>query len=295
MEIGGAYPMLYAFFDGQGALCRESFIRQIEAAVAAGAAGIAVLGLGTEVAKLGRDERHAVLSWTAAALAGRLPLAVTVAEGALPDAIDFALFAQAAGADWLILQPPRPPIAPDDLIRFFGSVADRVDCPVAVQNAPEFLGVGLTPAELAALNAAHPNVSVVKAECSAAAIAGLIAALGPRMRVFNGRAGLELPDNVRAGAHGMIPGLETIDFQVRIMTAMRAGDVVEAEALYRKILPTLAFAMQGLGAFTLYGKRIAARRLGLAPSADRAPADRPTSSGLDWADRYAAELGPLPG
>lgn len=295
MQIGGAYPMLYAFFDDGGALRRTAFARQVEAAVASGAAGVAALGLGTEVAKLGREERRAVVGWTVAALAGRLPLAITIPGEALPDAVEFARFARGAGADWLILQPPRPPIGAADLLRFFGAVADAVDCPVGVQNAPEFLGVGLTPAELAALRAAHPNVTVVKAECAASAIPELIAAVGPSMKVFNGRAGIELTDNMRAGAHGMIPGVETIDAQVRIMAAMARGDEAEAEAEYRRILPALAFAMQSLATFTLYGKRIAARRLGIEPSEARAPADRPTAAGLAWADRYAAELGPLPG
>ena len=56
MEIGGTYPMLYAFFDEAGRLRREAVSRQIEAAIASGASGIAVLGLGTEVQKLGRSE-----------------------------------------------------------------------------------------------------------------------------------------------------------------------------------------------------------------------------------------------
>ena len=47
MEIGGTYPMLYAFFDEGGRLRREAFTRQIGASINSGAAGIAVLGLGT--------------------------------------------------------------------------------------------------------------------------------------------------------------------------------------------------------------------------------------------------------
>ena len=35
MEIGGTYPMLYAFFDEAGALRRDAVTRQIGAAIAA--------------------------------------------------------------------------------------------------------------------------------------------------------------------------------------------------------------------------------------------------------------------
>jgi 4-hydroxy-tetrahydrodipicolinate synthase len=253
-----------------------------------------VLGLGTEVHKLGRDERRSLVEWTIADVAGRVPVVVTVADGNVPDMIDSARFARDAGASWLILQPPRPPASGAHLVQFFGAVADAVDCPVGIQNAPEFLGIGLAPADLLALNAAHPNISVVKAESTALTIAGVIAELGGRMKVLNGRAGFELLDNLRAGVDGMIPGTETVDLQVGIERAMRAGDETLAADLYRKLLPAIAYVMQGLSTFLLYGKLIAAERLGIAPSENRIPSDTATPTGLAWAKRYAAELGPLP-
>lgn len=293
MEIGGTYPMLYAFFDEAGRLRREAFSRQVAAAIANGAAGIAVLGLGTEVAKLGQAERRQVVEWVLGDVAGRLPVAVTVADGNVPDMIESARFAERAGAAWLILQPPRPPASGADLVRFFGAVADSVGCPLGIQNAPEFLGIGLSAAELLSLTAAHPNVRVVKAESPAVAVATMVEAIAGRMKVFNGRAGFELTDNYRAGVDGMIPGIESIDLQVGVERAMRGGDEVLAEALYRKMLPALAFIMQGLAQFVLYGKLIAAHRLGLAPSSNRLPSDTATAHGRAWAARFAVELGPL--
>jgi 4-hydroxy-tetrahydrodipicolinate synthase len=294
MEIRGTYPMLYAFFDAQGRLRRDAFTRQIAAAIASGASGIAVLGLGTEVAKLSRTERRDIIGWVISDVAGRLPVAVTIADGNVPDMIDSARFARDAGASWLILQPPRPPASSADLIAFFGAIAASVDCPIGIQNAPEFLGLGLSPADLLALNAAHPNVTIVKAESSAVTVASVIEALGSKLTVFNGRAGFELTDNFRAGVAGMIPGIETIDLQVGVERAMRAGDEPMAEQLYRKLLPTVGFIMQGPAQFVLYGKLIAAHRLGIVPSTNRLPSDTATAHGAAWAQRYAAELGPLP-
>ena len=106
----------------------------------------------------------------------------------------------------------------------------------------------------------------MKAEGPALAMipARVIAETEGEFAVFNGRAGLELPDNLRAG---MIPASETIDRQL------------------------------------CYGKRIAARRLGLGAGKghegrarrlhDRAPALAPSPFGLACAERYAAELGAL--
>lgn len=293
MEIGGTYPMLYAFFDEAGGLRRDAVSPQVEAAIRSGASGVAVLGLGTEVHKLGRDERRALVEWTLAEVAGRVPVAVTLADGNVPDMIESARFAVAAGAAWLIAQPPRPPASGAHLVRFFGAVADSVGVPVGIQNAPEFLGIGLAPADLLALNAAHPNVVVVKAESTALAVADTVAALDGRLKVFNGRAGFELLDNLRAGVAGMIPGTETVDLQVGVERAMREGRESLAEELYRRLLPAVAFAMQGLDTFVLYGKLIAALRLGIPPSHDRLPSATATPTGLAWARRFAAGLGPL--
>ena len=292
-KISGTYPMLYAFFGEGGAVLRAPFGRQIDAAIAAGASGVAVLGLGSAVGKLSVPEQRQIVAWVMADLGGRLPLAVTVAGGDIAGALDSARFAALSGASWLILQPPPPPISGAQLITYFGMLADAVDCPVAIQNAPEFLGVGLTAPELAHLHAAHPNICIVKAESSAVAVASLIETLGPGMAVFNGRAGMELTDNYRAGVAGMIPGIDTVDLQVAVERAMRLGDEAGAEALYRRLLPTVAFIMQGVAHFVLYGKIIAALRLGLTPSHQRQPSDTPTPHGLAWARRLAADLGPL--
>jgi len=294
MKISGTYPMLYAFFGEGGALRMDAFAPQIDAAVAAGAAGVACLGLGTEVHKLGLTERRGIVETVIALAAGRLPVCVTIADGNIPDMIDSARHAQASGAAWLILQPPRPPASGDDLIAFFASVAATTTLPCGIQNAPEFLGLGLSAAELVELHRRQPGICVVKAESTAAAVGRTIAVLDGRMAVFNGRAGLELTDNYRAGVAGMMPGIETVDRQVAIGRAMQAGDHDLAESLYRDILPAVTFIMQGLGPFLTYGKLIAALRLGLTPSERRIPADLPTEQGLAWARRMAAALGPLP-
>ena len=294
MVIQGTYPMLYAFFDEDGRLRRDAIARQVSAAIASGVDGIAVLGLGTEVTKLTQAERRDLVQWVVDDTGGRLPVAVTLADGNVAEMIDSARFACRSGAAWVILQPPRPPISESELMRFFGAVADAVDCPIGIQNAPEFLGVGLSQTNLIALNRAHPNITVVKAESSALAVGRLIEALEGRMTVFNGRAGLELTDNLRAGVDGMIPGIETIDRQVAIQRAMKAGDEAVAEDLYRDILPALVFAMQGIEHFVLYGKRLAALRLGIEPSGRRIPSDAPHALGEASIARFAAALGPLP-
>ena len=98
----------------------------------------------------------------------------------------------------------------------------------------------------------HPNVCLLKGEGPAVVIRRLIEETQGVFRVLNGRGGLELPDNLRAGCVGMIPAPECFDVQVRIFELMQSGqaaDEAEAERLYRGILPLLVFLMQSLENF----------------------------------------------
>lgn len=290
----GIYPMLYAFFDEKGRLDRAATRRQVDAFAANGAHGMAVLGLGTEVGKLSDAERRQLVSWVAEDLAGRLPLVVTVNAPTVEAQVEFARFAQSHGAQWVILQPPPERNVGDDfLVRFFGSVADRVEVPVAVQNAPEYIGVGLTAQGIVTLARNHPNFRVLKGEGPALVIRRVIEETQGQITVFNGRGGLELTDNLRAGCAGMIPATDTFDRQARIYDLFRAGREAEAEQLYREVLPAIVFVMQSLDTLHCYGKRLAARRLGLPAVNDRAPALAPDAFGLACTDRYAHALGPL--
>jgi 4-hydroxy-tetrahydrodipicolinate synthase len=290
----GIYPILYAFFDREGRLDREAMRRQVEACVRHGAHGIAALGLATEVAKLALDERHLVMEWLLADVAGRLPVAITV-FGETPEAQSrFVRAAADLGAAWVILQPPPTrPIGEAELIRFFGRVADASPIPIAIQNAPQYLGVGLSDEGLLTLRRNHANFVLLKGEASALEIGRTIAALGGEVAVFNGRGGLELPDILRAGCAGMVPAPECFDAQVRIYEALEAGDEAEADRLYREVLPLIVFVMQSIPQFLCYGKRVAARRLGLGEVFDREPCQHPEPLGLAMMERWAGSLPPL--
>jgi len=290
----GIYPMLYAFFDASGKLDKEATRRQVRACVAHGAHGVAVLGLGTEVHKLSDSERRQLVDWVAEELSGRLPLAVTVNAPTVAAQVEFAGFARARGASWVILQPPPERGVPEAFfVRFFGEIADRVELPVAIQNAPDYLGVGLTAAGVSQLARDHPNFRILKAEGPAIAVKEIIEQAGDTVTVFNGRGGLELTDNLRAGCAGMIPATDSFDWQARIFNLMRERAESRAEALYRELLPTVVFVMQSLDTLHAYGKRIAAMRLDLGEVIDRDPMLRPSAFGLQCVQRYARSLGPL--
>jgi len=291
----GVYPMLYAFFDANGRLDRAAMRAQVDYCVAHGAHGIAALGLGTEVSKLEGEERRLVMDWAAEDLRDRLPLAITVFGATPAEQIAFVRAAAERGAAWVILQPPQTgaSLTEDQLVDFFAAVADAAPVPVAIQNAPQYIGVGLSSAGLDRLSRDHPNVRLLKAEGSAVETRSLIELTEGRMDVFQGRGGLEFIDVMRAGCVGMIPSVESCHVQSRMFELMqtgRAADEAEAERLYAQLAPLIVFLMQSVGQFLCYGKRLTARRLGIAEVHDRAPAQAPTAFGLECLARHAAVL-----
>lgn len=290
----GIYPILYAFFDASGQLDEAAMRRQIAACVASRVHGIAALGLATEVNKLSAAQKRQIIDWLAAGAGGKKPIAITISGASVDEQVELAAFAQARGAQWLILQPPPQRGEPEQYyFDFFAEVMARTGLPCAIQNAPEYLGVGLSPESIARLAQLRPNFTLLKGEGPAVHMREVLAR-NPGMRVFNGRGGLELIDNLRAGCAGMVIGVESCDWQARIYDAYLAGDEAQAGSLYRDILPGIVFMMQSIDHLVCYGKRMAARRLGLGAVHDRAPALAASSFGVACADRFAAVLGPLP-
>ncbi len=292
-EFHGIHAILYALFDAQERLDRDAMRRQVQVCLAAGVHGMAALGLATEVGKLSEAERRCIMDWAAEDTEGRVPLALTICGASVAEQTAQVRHAEGVGADWVILQPPMVgTYGAAEYIRFFGRVADTTSLPVAIQNAPAFMGRGLSTADIADLVRQHPNIRLVKGEGPVADIAGLIAATEGRLPVFNGRAGMELVDNFRIGCQGLILAPDCIDHAVRAYEAWRRGDEAGAETAYRRMLPAVVFTMQGLENLICYGKRLFGLRAGL-DIHDRAPALRPNDAGLAMTRRFAADLGEM--
>ncbi|MEM7424741.1 MAG: dihydrodipicolinate synthase family protein [Pseudomonadota bacterium] len=290
----GIYPMLYAFFDEGGALDRAAMRRQVEGCIAGGVHGLAVGGLATECGKLSREEKLTLFSWVLEDAAGRVPVSVTVTAPSADEQIEMVRQAADLGAAWAVLQPPPvPEISEDDLVSFFGQVADASPIPIGIQNAPQFIGIGLSNAGLIELNRRHPNVSILKAEGDAMHSHALAEESRGVFDLFNGRNGVDLIDTLAAGFAGVIPSPDAADVQARIYELYRAGELGEAERRFREIAPLLGFLMLSLDHLMCYGKRLTARRLGLGEVHDRQPALAPSRFGLETMDRWSKGLGTM--
>ena len=82
--------------------------------------------------------------------------------------------------------------------------------------------------------------------------------------------------------------------QSRIYDLHRAGKADAADAAFKEILPLLHFMMNTVDHLLCYGKRLAARRIGLGEVHDRGPAQAPHPVGLRVLDHLSKDLGRLP-
>lgn len=293
--FGGIHAVLYAMFRPDETLDMGLMADQVDLCVQAGCHGITVLGLATEVMKLSLIERKALIACVGGANAGRLPFSVTIAGNSVAEQTELALFAQEHGADWLILQPPMTgTYGADVYLSFFERVANAVDLPIAVQNAPQYLGRALSAEDIARLRSRCANFVCVKSEDAAIGVQRIIAMTGGELHVLGGRGGLEMTDSLRAGCTGFVLAPDIAPVAARIFTLWKKGQIAEAEALYASAVPAVTFVMQSLEHLITYGKRIYAARAGVRIY-DRAPCLAPSDFGLESAVRWSELLSGLDG
>lgn len=289
----GIHAVLYALFDQTEALDHGAMSAQVEYCIANGCHGITVLGLATEVLKLTFEERTGLIATVGRANAGRLPLSVTIAGNSVAEQTSLAAHAADAGADWLILQPPMVgTYGADVYLDFFARVARATTLPVAVQNAPQYLGRALSGEDLVRLSAQCPNLAAVKGEDTALGTRRIIDIAGARLKVLGGRGGLEMTDCLSAGCSGFVLAPDIAPVAARIFDHWQAGRTAKADALYAEMLPAVTFVMQSLEHLITYGKRIFATQSGMTVH-DRQPCLPTTEFGLATAERWARRLAEL--
>jgi len=294
----GVHPMLFTAFDKQGRMNRAAMERMVDAAVFAGAHGVTILGELAEVGRLSPAEQRRVMEWVGEHVKGRLKFGVSISAPDVAGQVEMLQAAQDAGANWAMLQPPPlPGLADSELLRFFSRVADKSGVPLVVRNVPKGLGLGLTAIELRRLKRSNPNIVAVKLEADAITIAEFVDDLQGELGIINGRGALEMTDCLRAGAIGMMPGIECIDVTSSIFLEMMrpAGRGVErAEELLRLITPLQVFLTGSMAKRLLYGKMLVSLRLKMKSIIPRPPYNRPHPFGISVVERWAEQLGPLP-
>ena len=251
--LSGVAPIAPTPFDDNDEVDYAGQTRIIDFMIDAGVDAICILANYSEQFSLTDDERERLTTLILDHVAGRVPVIVTTSHYGRKVAVERSRRAQQAGAAMVMLMPPYhgATIRPDesDIVGFFGAVAEAIDIPIMIQDAP-VSGVTLSAAFLARLASEIDLVQYVKVEVpgAAAKLRELVAQAGAALPgPFDGEESITLLPDLDAGATGTMPSALQPDLLGAIVRRYRAGDRPGAVALYERSLPLILYENRQCG------------------------------------------------
>lgn len=237
----GVFPAVTTKFDKKDRLDRAEMLKSFNLQIEAGVDGLIVCGSLGEASTLDFDEKLEVLAIAMEAAAGKLPVLLTIVEGATKTACRMAEAGAKAGAAGFMILPGVPyKSLPHETLAHYRTVAKAGGLPVMVYNNPVGYGVDITPEMFVEL-AEEPLFTAIKESSDdVRRITRLINLTGDRYDLFTGVDNLALEAHAM-GAVGWVAGLvcafpkET----VAIWRLANAGRFEEARAIYRWFEPLL--------------------------------------------------------
>jgi 4-hydroxy-tetrahydrodipicolinate synthase len=237
----GIFPAVTTKFTADDRLDIAEMERCFALQVDAGSHGLIVCGSLGEASTLDPDEKIEVLKAAIRAAAGRIPVLLTVVDGATRRAQALAEAGAKAGAAGFMVLPGVPYKSDQrETLAHYRAVAKAGALPVMIYNNPVSYGVDITPAMLGELAADPLFVAIKESSDDVRRVTKIFNAVGDRFSVFTGVDNLAL-ESLALGAHGWVAGLvcafpkET----VAIYELARQGRMAEAIAIYRWFQPLL--------------------------------------------------------
>lgn len=243
MEVSwqGVYPAVLTHFKEDDSLDHEMFEKNTEAQIAAGIDGIVLGGSLGEASTLEQSEKNELLKTGRAAVAGRIPVIMNIAEQSLRAALTAVADAEKYEADGLMLLPPLRYFADSvETLEYFKAIAAATSLPIMIYNNPVDYKIEVTLDMFEEL-AEYPNVQAVKE--STRNISNIIRMqnrFDKRYKLLTGVDPLAF-ESLCIGADGWVAGLcdafpaET----VAIYKMVKSGNLKEALDIYRWFLPLL--------------------------------------------------------
>ncbi|MFJ9950200.1 dihydrodipicolinate synthase family protein [Kitasatospora sp. NPDC091207] len=242
-----AYPVT-PFSPADGGLDTARLTTLIDRLVDAGCHAVAPLGSTGESAYLDDQEWFTAAEASVAAVAGRVPTVVGIADLTTRNAVRRARFAEQVGADAVMVLPLSYwKLDEREITRHFTEVAGAVSIPVMIYNNPATSGVDLSPELMVELVERVENITMVKESSGdVQRMHRLTQLTGGELPFFNGSNPLAL-EAFAAGAAGwctaapcLIPGAV-----LELHRAVRVGDLDAARQAFYRQLPVLQFILRG--------------------------------------------------
>lgn len=241
----GVWGVLATPFQGSALdVCETSLVREVEHYLRVGAAGLTVLGVFGEAAKLSLSEQRDVVEVVAGARAD-LSLVVGLSGQATRVAIEQGQTAVAAAGELAGLMVAVNTASPVALAKHLRAVHDETGAPIVVQDYPLVTGVRIDQRDLARVVADNEDVVVaVKSEAPPTPPAIAMITGVTSVPVFGGLGGVGLLDELASGAAGAMTGFSYPEALVATVRAYDAGGLEAARDVFAPWLPLVNFEAQ---------------------------------------------------
>jgi 4-hydroxy-tetrahydrodipicolinate synthase len=247
-RFSGVIPILATPFHDDESLDLDSLRRLVRFNTAAGVDGVTVLGLLGEANRLTDTERARVIS-AALEAAGDLPVIVGTSHSGTAATIEHSRQATDLGAAAVMLTPPALPVPSEKIVvEYYQRVADRLPCPIILQDHPAISQVHMSVDLILRLVETVPAIAAIKAEAvpSPQRIAALKAEMTPgrRVSILTGLGGLYGIFDLERGSDGFNTGFAFPEVLCEIVRSVDRGDLAHAKRIYGKFLPLIVFEQQ---------------------------------------------------
>ncbi|SCW96508.1 dihydrodipicolinate synthase family protein [Pseudomonas sp. NFACC05-1] len=233
--------------DGQG-LDLDALGRSIDRLIDSGVHAIAPLGSTGEGAYLSDAEWDQVSEFSIARVAGRVPTVVSVSDLTTAKAVRRARFAQAKGADVVMVLPASYwKLSEAEILAHYQAIGASIDLPIMLYNNPATSGIDMSVELILRIFNAVDNVTMVKESTGDIQRMHKLQLLGEgQVPFYNGCNPLAL-EAFAAGAKGWCTAAPNLIPQLNLdlYAAVLANDLSEARALFYRQLPLLDFILKG--------------------------------------------------
>ena len=241
----GLYTALVTPFTAEGAVDFPALKRLVDEQLAAGVAGLVLLGTTAETPTLSYPEKLQVIEAGVAAAKGKCQLIAGVGDNETATSIELAVEAAKRGVDAIMVVTPyynKP--SQEGQYRHFVAVAEAAGLPTMLYNIKGRTGVNTDPATVARL-AAHPLITAIKeASGDLDQMMTLRHMLPPDFSMMCGDDAWALPF-VALGAVGLVSvtsNFRPAEMKQLVETAL-AGKMADARAQHEKLLPLMRAMM----------------------------------------------------
>ncbi|AKJ98890.1 MULTISPECIES: dihydrodipicolinate synthase family protein [Pseudomonas] len=233
--------------DGQG-LDLDALGQSIDRLIDSGVHAIAPLGSTGEGAYLSDAEWDQVAEFSIARVAGRVPTVVSVSDLTTAKAVRRARFAQAKGADVVMVLPASYwKLSEAEILAHYKTIGASIDLPIMLYNNPATSGIDMSVELILRIFNAVENVTLVKESTGDIQRMHKLQVLGEgQVPFYNGCNPLAL-EAFAAGAKGWCTAAPNLIPQLNLdlYAAVLANDLNNARALFYRQLPLLDFILKG--------------------------------------------------